>query len=181
MTQTINISQELRLLPIAIDEQERLKKMMHHIYKPVYRHLWHDDGTGYVESQYNRDQLVSELSLGNARYYFVEYKAELMGMLRFLIDCPYDGSTTANTLKLHRIYLDPAKHGSGIGSQLVTYVMEEARKSNQESIWLECMDTQEPAIHFYKKMGFFIEKSFKLDSPTMKEEFRGMLLMKINL
>jgi ribosomal protein S18 acetylase RimI-like enzyme len=181
MQQPIIINDQLQLLPIAIDEQERLKKMMQLIYTPVYRHLWQDNGEAYVESQYNKDQVISELSLDNARYYFVEYKSEVMGMLRFLFDCPYDGSESKNTTKLHRIYLDPATHGSGVGSQLVTYVMSEARKHNQESVWLECMDTQQPALKFYEKMGFYIEKTFKLDSPTMKEEFRGMLLMKIKL
>jgi len=177
----INISDEVKLLPIAIDEQERLRRMMHLIYKPVYKHLWHDDGSGYVESQYNKDQLISELSLSNARYYFVEYKLEIMGMLRFLYNCPFDGSEHQNITKLHRIYLDPATHGSGVGSQLVDYVINEARKNDQKSVWLECMDTQQPALNFYDKKGFSIVRPFKLDSPTMKEEYRGMVLMKIDL
>ncbi|BAO56376.1 protease synthase and sporulation negative regulatory protein pai 1 [Nonlabens marinus S1-08] len=181
MLKPATINDKLRLLPIGIDEQERLRRMMHLIYKPIYRHLWKDDGEAYVESQYNKDQVLTELSLPNARYYFVEYKSEVVGMLRFLFDCPYEKSPNLNTTKLHRIYLDPATHGSGIGSQLIDYVFEQAIKNNQKSVWLECMDTQEPAIRFYKKKGFYIERPFTLDSPTMNKEFRGMYLMKYDL
>ena len=181
MQTTIALNDTIRLLPIAIDEQERLRRMMYLIYKPVYRHLWQDDGDAYVESQYNKDQVLAELSLENARYYFVEYQSEVMGMLRYLFDFPYDGSPQSNITKLHRIYLDPVTHGSGIGASLINFVLDQAKKKNQDSVWLECMDTQEPAIQFYKKMGFYVERSFRLDSPSMKEEFRGMLLMKKDL
>lgn len=178
MNKDVIIKDHLRLLPITIDEQGRLIKMMHLIYKPVYRHLWEDDGDAYVESQYNKDQVMSELSVKNARYYFVEYRSEVMGILRFLYDCPYGGSPATNVVKLHRIYLDPATHGSGVGSLLIDYVMDKASYHQQESVWLECMDTQQPAMNFYDKKGFKMVRPFQLDAPTMIKEYRGMLLLK---
>ena len=179
--EAVVLNPDVKLLPIAIDEQERLRRMMHLIYKPVYQHLWQDNGEAYVESQYNRDQVMTELALENARYYFVEFKGEVMGMLRYLFDCPYPDCAQQNVTKLHRIYLDPATHGSGIGGLLVNYVVDQAAQARQKSVWLECMDTQEPAIKFYHKMGFYTERPFQLDSPSMKPEFRGMLLMKKDL
>lgn len=172
---------DLSLQPVALKDQEKLFHLMMKIYRPVYQHLWFDDGSHYVASQFNAQQLQKELSSPDAFYYFVLHKEEPIGILRFLKHTTTSAIKETNTTKLHRIYLDPSVHGQGIGKALMHWLIDFSITQNQQSIWLECMDTQLAAYHFYKQLGFTIVEPFRLDSPTMRSEMRGMLLMKLDL
>jgi ribosomal protein S18 acetylase RimI-like enzyme len=177
----ISLRPELSLQQVRLKDQEKLFLLMMKIYRPVYQHLWFDDGSSYVESQFNAQQLQNELSSPNASYYFVLHREEPIGILRFLKDTTTSAIKETNTTKLHRIYLDPSVHGQGIGKALMHWLIEFSITQDQQSIWLECMDTQMAAYHFYKQLGFTTVESFTLDSPTMRSERRGMLRMKMNL
>jgi hypothetical protein len=56
-----------------------------------------------------------------------------------------------------------------------------AQENRQQTIWLECMDTQLAAYNFYKGLGYMIFEPFILDSPKMRPEYRGMLRMKLDI
>jgi len=177
----ISLTPALSLQPVALNDQEKLFHLMMKIYRPVYQHLWLDDGSSYVASQFNVQQLQSELSSPGAFYYFVHFKKQPIGILRFLKDTTTSAIKETNTTKLHRIYLDPSVHGQGIGKALMHWLIEFSITQDQQSIWLECMDSQLAAYHFYKQLGFKTVEAFTLDSPTMRSEMRGMLRMKFNL
>lgn len=177
----IAVLPELSLQPVTLNEQEKLFDLMMKIYRPVYQHLWFDDGSSYVSSQFNRQNLKLELSDTNASYYFVYFKELPIGILRFLKDTTTSAIKETNTTKLHRIYLDPSVHGQGIGKAVMQWLIKFSSTQDQQSIWLECMDTQLAAYHFYKQLGFKTVEAFRLDSPTMRSEMRGMLRMKLNL
>jgi|GEM_PF-387280 len=177
----ISLLPDLVLYPVTLNEQKKLFNLMMNIYRPVYQHLWWDDGSNYVESQFNEAQLQLELSNPNASYYFVHFKEEPIGILRFICDSEINNIKERNTTQLHRIYLDPLVHGQGIGSALMCWLIAFSITQNQQSIRLECMDTQLAAFHFYKQFGFKIVEAFQLDSPTMRSEMRGMLRMELNL
>ena len=177
----ISVLPELSLQPVTLKEQEKLFDLMMKIYRPVYQHLWFDDGSSYVSSQFNRQNLKLELSETNASYYFVYFKEALIGLLRFLKDCKTQVIEEPHTTKLHRIYLDPSVHGQGIGKALMQWLIKFSISQDQQSIWLECMDTQLSAYNFYKHLGFKTVDTFRLDSPSMRSERRGMLLMQLPL
>ena len=44
-------------------------------------------------------------------------------------------------------------------------------------LWLEVMDSQDPAIRFYESLGFSIVGDFRLGYELMFEHFRGMYTM----
>lgn len=177
----ISVIPDLSLQPVSVKEQEKLFHLMMKIYRPVYQHLWFDDGTSYVASQFNLEQLQRELSTPSVCYYFVHFKKEPIGILRFLKNSTTSAIKETNTTKLHRIYLDPSVHGQGLGKALMEWLIAFSITQDQQSIWLECMDTQMAAYHFYKQLGFKTVEAFTLDSPTMRSEMRGMLRMKLNL
>ncbi|WP_164549900.1 GNAT family N-acetyltransferase [Nonlabens ponticola] len=153
---------------------------MMRIYRPVYQHLWFDDGSEYVYSQYNEEQLKTDLADSNAVYYFVNFNKQIVGIFRF-IEAVMPSIKNTKAIKLLRLYLDPAVHGLGIGKELISWLIAYARKQNFDCIWLESMDSQQQAIQFYKKVGFEIDHAFVLDSPSMRSTYRGMYRMKLNL
>lgn len=178
---TITVNTTLALVPIKRTDQPKLLTLMMDLYRPVYQHLWQDDGSMYVHSQFNIENLKTELAVAAASYYFINFDGATVGILRFVTDFKHDHISETNTTKLHRIYLHPTTHGKGLGNMLINWLVEHCRSCNQQSIWLECMDTQLPALHFYKKMGFEIINDFRLQFPTMVKELRGMHTMKLQL
>ena len=121
--------------------------------------------------------MAAELAVGGSNYYFVKYKYQTIGILRFIIDSGCPDFKDPSTTKLHRIYLNPKFHGLGLGRMLMEFVKSTAIKEKQDCIWLECMDTQQAAYDFYKKLDYTLKNRFVLDSPTMRVEYRGMFLM----
>lgn len=177
-SQQIKIGEQLYLDTVRLSKQQDLLQLMMDIYRPVYQHLWFDDGSGYVNSQFNQENLAAELAHPKTGFFFVVYNQEYVGILRFLMDTPTAKLSEPNTTKLHRIYLSPSVHGLGFGKVLIEWLAKFASENSQQSIWLECMDTQLAAYNFYKKMGFATFDPFILDSPKMRSEYRGMLRMK---
>jgi len=177
----ISISDQLKLKPVTNKEQPLLLQLMMDIYRPVYQHMWFDDGSGYVHSLFNPSHLALELNDADARYYFVTSENKTIGILRFLLNHSTKSLTEQNTIKLHRIYLAPITHGKGFGRMIMNWLQQFAQNNQQESIWLECMDTQLTAYNFYKRLGFEIFETFTLESPTMRQEYRGMVRMKLDI
>ena len=173
----IGISEKIFLEPIQLTDQEMLLQLMSRIYPAVYHHLWFDMGQWYVQKIYSAENLGSELEDDHARYYFVYFEGKQVGVLRTLLQESMPGFSEEIMVKIHRIYLDPAVHGNGIGKELFKWIESEFCLEWGLPLWLETMDTQQEAIGFYEKMGFEKAGRFRLDFELMKPEFRGMFYM----
>ena len=177
----IQVSKEIALKPIYLEDQGLLLKVIRKIYLPVYQHLWTDNGDFYFKKNYSVSNLTQELAEEGSVYYFIEYRQKTIGILRIqfekeCIDFPGQPAT-----KLHRIYLDPEVHGLGIGQRLLEYTIEQSRTRQNSYLWLEAMDTQEQSLQFYKKNNFKISGSFKLEVPNIIEKWQGMHRMFLRL
>lgn len=62
------------------------------------------------------------------------------------------------TLIVWEFHVDAAYRGQGIGRRMMEAQAEVARKQNMRVIELETANTNVPAILFYRKVGFSIEK-----------------------
>ncbi len=177
----ISLDQHLVLAPIKEEDQPKLLELMLRVYRPVYGHLWVDDGSSYVHSQFNLSQLKKELNERGSFFYFVKYQGIEQGIIRYIENCSTPGLPQEGSLKLHRLYLTTELHGKGYGKKLMSHVINHANLHGQHSIWLESMDTQQQALNFYTRMGYKPLEHFKLDSPNMRPEYRGMIRMLLEL
>jgi len=66
------------------------------------------------------------------------------------------------TSELKEIYIDPLFQRQHIGTQLVKYIIQEAKNSEKREIIVWVFDKNKNAILFYEKMGF------KVDGKTEK-------------
>jgi ribosomal protein S18 acetylase RimI-like enzyme len=175
------LSAELSLTPVQYHDQAELYTLMQRIYPPVYAHMWPDGGKWYLESQYNERQLARELGEEGAEYHFVCLHDRAVGMLRLIDDRPLSDRPGPRGSKLHRLYLDPAIHGRGVGRGVVEWAIRTRTATGFDLLWLEAMDTAAAALAFYRRMGFAITAPFVLDMPLMYPGCRGMYRMAIEL
>ncbi len=143
-----------------------------------YLHLWNEGGTWYIEKSFAVRNLEKELADKNAWFFLVYYLNDAVGFIKLNIYAALAAEYGKDALELERIYLTKAAAGKGIGTFLLNYTFEVAAEKNKQLVWLKVMDSSTEAIKFYRKMGFEICGTYHLDFPQMKEEFRGMFVMK---
>lgn len=177
----ITISDRITLRTILLENQQELYTLMAKIYPPVYQHLWDDNGSWYLNQIYTFDNLKTELSDKNGFYYFVEYNSTTIGILRIVDNCNSAYFKDKKGMKLHRIYLDPAIHGKGIGKKIINWTKQKALALENDILWLEAMDSSLGVITFYESLGFEKMEKFEFPLKKMEKKHRGMYRMKCKI
>ncbi|TKG95160.1 GNAT family N-acetyltransferase [Puteibacter caeruleilacunae] len=169
-----SIADQISIKPVTIENYNFLKKLITKIYRDTYAYLWSDKGTNYLDETYSRENVEYELSNKAARYYFVCYENETVGILRLIFNLNNKNQSEDNFIKLQRIYLDKQVQGQGVGTKLFKWLAEEFPRYK---IWLEVMDSQDEIIRFYEKLGFEIINKTQIESEYIVPRYKGMFVM----
>jgi diamine N-acetyltransferase len=80
--------------------------------------------------------------------------------------------------ELVRLYVDPARTGSGVGAQLLRAVLAEARSSGHDVLWLGVWERNLAAQRFYLRWGFTHrgEDSFHLGDEIQADRIMARVL-----
>ncbi|MFK7949569.1 MAG: GNAT family N-acetyltransferase [Saprospiraceae bacterium] len=170
----ITITNRITLQPITLDDCDKLHDLMKDIYPKVYKYLWKDNGSWYINMLYNPTNIQQELNEANTVFYFVNFDGEAIGILRILYHCVYPKFPNLKATKLHRIYLNPKVIRQGIGKALINWTKVQTEIVGDEILWLEAMNTQPNAVSFYEKMGFQIGSHVILPYERLLSDKRGM-------
>ena len=146
-----------------------------------YLHLWFDKGEWYIKKSFTKEVLQLELDDTNNLFYIAYEGDQPVGFLKLRIHAVLERDNTKNGLELERIYLTKAASRKGIGKQLMELSLSIARQYQKEIIWLKAMDSSIGPIAFYRQMGFELCGLTRLSFEQMKEEYRGMVIMKKEL
>ena len=68
----------------------------------------------------------------------------------------------ARIYKLHKLYVLPSAHGKGVGKILINEVFNQVKDAGGSSLELN-VNKHNKAADFYKKAGFTVKESVKLD------------------
>ena len=117
------------------------------------------------------------MSQEKQEYYFVLNQDRTIGILRIIFGIDFKNHPDNKSLKLHRIYLHPNTQGKGLGKKIVSWIETIGIEKKYENLWLEAMDTQEQALHFYKNKGFSTVNKKILDFSLLHIHLRGMYVM----
>ncbi|WP_196888777.1 GNAT family N-acetyltransferase [Aureivirga sp. CE67] len=170
----ISINNKISLQPININDFENLNKLIREIYFKVYSYIWSDQGKNYINQVYSEENLKYELSDQKAKYYFITYENEIVGILRFIINDSWLSDSHSNSIKLQRLYLHEKSRGKRIGTEILKWLRKEF--SNYQ-IWLEVMDTQNEAVEFYEKLNYKIIDKTHLEAKNIIPKYKGMFIM----
>ena len=89
--------------------------------------------------------------------YVAENEGEIIGMsLYYFVYYTWVGKS----MYLEDLYVKEAYRGQNIGSLLMNKTLEVARKENCKRFRLQVLHWNEPAIAFYKKNGFTIDRGW---------------------
>jgi GNAT superfamily N-acetyltransferase len=80
--------------------------------------------------------------------------------------------------KLHKIYLLPSAQGKGLGKTLIEMAVSRSKAAGDDALFLHVL-RENPAVQFYKKMGFQIIK--RVDLPCGNDFFMNDFVMQFEL
>ena len=97
-------------------------------------------------------------------YSLVSLEQQMMNGATFLIaeenDVPIGftsfSSSDRQVYRIHKLYILPECQNRGIGAQLISYIASLAKKAGGEALELN-VNRNNPAVGFYKKLGFQIQ------------------------
>ena len=171
----------MKVIAINTDQTDELTELARSIYREYYLHLWHPGGAHWYmfEYAYNRSKLETELAdLNNLHYIVYNTEQQPMGYLKIRIHAMLEGYESKKCMEIERIYLHKAIAGKGMGKHLLMFCEDIAKVHNKCILFLKAMDTSMDAIGFYQKMGYTICGKLTLPFEQMKEEYRGMVMLK---
>lgn len=173
----VSISEDLFFRKVTLDDQQILFDLMKRIYPIAYEHFWNDDGSWYVNGLYNKENLKKELSEENTLYFLVYFQNQLIGIIRIVYDLDQEYNPNSSYIKLHRLYLDPLFHNKGLGSKIMTWLIDHSKRLGYSYLWLEAMEKKPQALYFYKNLGFNSINKVRLEFELLKDDYRGMFTM----
>jgi GNAT superfamily N-acetyltransferase len=167
-------------------DAERLIELSRAIYKEHYLYLWHPGGAEWymAEYAYSADKIKNDLTDAAVEYYTATENDSPLGYMKLALTAGLKGFENFAALEVERIYLFKKAMGRGIGKQFMQLAMQRAIDLRKDIVFLKAMDSSNDAIKFYKSLGYAVCGDLQLPMPTfalMKEEFRGMLILKKDL
>ena len=171
----------LKIRKVGLEHLEELRDIGIKSYLPHYTHLWKPGGVEwYMNRCFGDEVLQNEFLDSNVEYYIAENNGENIGMMKLVLKKPLPDSEIENALYLEKIYFIKEWTGKGVGRKLIEFALNRASELKRDCVWLMAMDSSAKPIEAYEKAGFTINSYTRLrdEFELMKEEFRGMVVMK---
>ena len=175
-------------------------------YSENFGHHWQEDGlSDYLEKVFGSDVLAAELADPDIRFYvaFREpvpiaaqspavqepladavqpladgYRtAEPVAFMKLNMHANLPGAPPEKGIELDKLYILPQCKGQHVGARMMDLAFRVAKTADKEDFWLAVIDTNAPAIAFYKKYGFLFHSTTRVSYPKFREELKGMWRM----
>jgi len=146
-------------------------------YVQHYLDFWADGNTSpYINESFTKEVLEKELMKNDSALFVIYSNNTPVGILKIIIDKTLGAYSKKDALLLQKLYLLAENSGKGIGSKVLGFVEDFARKRHKKIIWLDTM-VKGKAIPFYKKNGYEIHSKKQLHYKNIKDEKREMYVM----
>ena len=155
----------MRFTRITLDDLERLRAFA----ERTFRIAFEQDNDperfeAYCQKSFSVQQIHKELRHSASQFWFAWEGETLAGYLKLNFDEHPKQLGSLQTVKVERLYVDPALQSQGIGGKMLDFALEKAREVQAEWIWLSVWQVKPRSIQFYQRCGYeiFGEETFWL-------------------
>ena len=173
LRQTVALPGPVRVEIMGVEGIPKVRELAHEIWPIVYPEIITEEQIQYMlHKMYAPDVLRSEIVVRGVVYALIMAGAEAIGYLAFE-DVPQDCSVV-----LHRLYVRPVYHGSGVGAAVLDWLSQQARPRGVEAIRLRVNKRNVTAIRAYLRAGFVFDydlctdigDGFVMDDHVLKKD-----------
>ncbi len=171
----------MTLKKAVLHDVKVLKQICRDAYAKNFHHHWNENGLDlYLESEYGDEKLKADLANRNLGYYFIGYGENRVGFVKIRYNAEFNRMQN-EAAELEKIYLLPEFKGRGLGKAAMAEIVEMLKNKGGLTLFLYVIDTNTNAIAFYKKLGFTVHSTTRLELPNFKEELKGMYCMMLEI
>jgi diamine N-acetyltransferase len=125
----------------------------------------------YVASAFNLAQQTAELADPASTFLIAEVGSVAAGYAKLYTGYPAEGIGGTKPIELVRLYVSREWLGRGVGHELMRACLDQARRTQHETIWLGVWERNERAQAFYRKWDFQAvgEHVFQLGSDRQRD------------
>lgn len=110
--------------------------------------------SAYLKASFSPDIQFVELSAVNNIFLIAEVENTPVGFAQLVLNSREGTLNGVRPMEIRRIYAVQEYLGKGVGSELMSACIQEARQKGCDSIWLGVWEKNQRAIAFYKKWAF---------------------------
>ena len=157
-----------------------VRRVAFECYTPYYADLWEEGGMeAYLTALYEPVRLASELADPNLSFELACREGLPVGFSKLHFRC--DRAETLNAAYLERVYVAVSVAGQGVGRRLIERALDAARDRGRQWVWLQTMADARKPLARYLDAGFVECERTRLESPKVRSDRRGMLVLRKSL
>jgi len=113
-----------------------------------------EDMALYLKNSFSQEIQFAELSAPENIFLIIEAENTPVGFVQLIMDSREELIKGTKPLEVRRIYAAREFIGKGVGKELMSASIEEAKHRGCDCVWLGVWEKNPRAIAFYKKWGF---------------------------
>lgn len=140
----------------TIEDAPALAELGHASFLDAFGHLYKpDDLNAFIGQVYSIEAVKDDLNNPNRVFLVAEDDCRMVGYCKLGLNNKLDYDTGGvPTMELKQLYLRGAQTGGGIGSALMAWALDEARRRGFEQVILSVYSENHGGQRFYKRHGF---------------------------
>lgn len=136
------------------DDITQLSQFAGKTFSDTFRHYKQEDLQNHLEKTCSEKYFTNQINNSNNKTIIIKEDNIIIAYAKYgKLELPVNNPVYPGN-ELHRLYVDPNKKHSGIGSQLIKYVFDKSIEEKNKSIYLGVYNDNKIAIQFYQKHGF---------------------------
>ncbi|HCN83062.1 MAG TPA: GNAT family N-acetyltransferase [Sphingobacteriaceae bacterium] len=147
----------------SINDIALIHRLANEIWWPAYKGVISDEQIAFMLNNIYSEKAIKQQFDDGMKFLISERDGQPTGFAEYSPEEPGKG-----IFKLHKLYILPSEQGKGTGKKLIERVEELVREQHGNILELN-VNRNNPALDFYKKLGFEVWKT--VDIPY----FRFML------
>lgn len=176
------MDQAVSIRQMTIDDIELLREVCIQTYSRNFSHHWEPGGLeGYNEDVFGEEVLLEELQDNETRYYVAYLGQEPVAFMKLVASPRIGSEKMKEDIELDKLYVLPECKGMQVGKQLMDLAFRIAAEEKKKRFWLVVLESNQPAIGFYEKLGFRYHSRVTIHYPLFREERRPALRMSLEL
>jgi GNAT superfamily N-acetyltransferase len=150
---------------------ETIKQLAHEVWWPTYSPILEADQIKFMlADRYSTETLTQQIGNNEQTFLLLSDDEQPLAFAAYSPD-----EKNPDIYRLHKLYSLPSTKGKGVGKALLYEIYNRVRTAGKNILELN-VHRQNPALGFYKKMGFVI--AYEIDIPFDKYFLNDYVLRK---
>ena len=136
---------------------ETTVQLAYKIWNQHYVPIIGQDQVDYMLDKFQNTEAISNQINNGYEYFIIHHEQKPSGYLALV------PNSKEKKLMISKIYVDSDFRGLGLGSKLLDFTIETAKRGTFECIWLTVNKNNTKSIEWYKAKGFVIKEKIAMD------------------